>query len=178
MNNTKYNILYVDDEQDNLDVFESTFWKDYNIHKAISGSKGLEVLQKENIHLVISDQRMPIMSGVEFLEQVTQDFPEPLRIILTGYSDMDSIVEAINKGHIYHYVTKPWNKAEFQEIINRALEVVRLKQENTLLLLSLQLSNKKLESLNSDLESKVKERTKELEYKNSELTSLLHELKK
>jgi response regulator RpfG family c-di-GMP phosphodiesterase len=177
MTATKYNILYVDDETDNLDVFESTFWKDYNIFLAISAQKGFDILEKENIHLVISDQRMPAITGVEFLEKVAEKYPEALRMILTGFSDMDTVIEAINKGKIYHYLTKPWKKKEFQEIINKALEVVRLKEENNLLLLTLQLSNKKLEALNIELEIQVQERTKKLEDENTKLTETLSELK-
>ncbi len=178
MNNSKYSILFVDDEQDNLDVFESSFWKDYNIHLAISAAKGLDILEKENIHLVISDQRMPAMTGVELLEKVARKYPDPLRMIVTGFSDLDTVIEAINKGKIYHYIAKPWNYFEFKEIIGKALEVVRLKQENNLLLITLQLSNKKLEALNKKLEIQVRERTKILEEKNNKLTEKLLQFKK
>ena len=173
MSNSKFNILYVDDEVDNLEVFESNFWKDYNIFLAISAEKGFDILEKEDIDLVITDQRMPVVSGVEFLEKVAKEHPKPLRMILTGYSDLATIVDAVNKGKIYHFITKPWKKKGLQEIINRALEVVKLKQENNLLLLTLKLSNKKLEALNLELESQVLSRTKELEIKNQELSKML-----
>ena len=177
MTTTKYNILYVDDEIDNLDVFESTFFKDYNLFLAISADRGFDILEKENIHLIISDQRMPGLTGVEFLERVAAKYPDPLRMILTGFSHMETVIEAINKGKIYHYLTKPWDKKSFQEIINKALEVVRLKQENNLLLLTLQVSNKKLEALNMELEIQVQERTKVLEDENNKLTEMLSQLK-
>lgn len=154
MGDSNYKILYVDDEKDNLEVFESMFWRKYKIFLADSAEAGLEVLKNEEIHLILSDHRMPEITGVEFLEKVVSKYPEPLRILITGYGDYETVANAINKGKIFHFLTKPWNPPELENIISKALEVVRLKEENKLLLLSLQHSNKKLELLNKELEEK------------------------
>ncbi|MDH5605065.1 MAG: ATP-binding protein [Cyclobacteriaceae bacterium] len=173
----KFDILYVDDEQDNLDVFESTFWKDYNLHLANSGPEAIEILEKEKIHLIITDQRMPSMTGIEFLEKVIDRYPEPVRIILTGLSDVQTIMDSVNKGKVYHYITKPWRKEDISHVINNALETYTLKEENKLLLQKLQVSNAKLQNVNLDLEDKVKKRTAELAQKNEELAQALDHLK-
>lgn len=177
MEASKYDILYIDDEQDNLDVFESCFWRDYNLHLASSAYEALEILEKQRVHLIITDQRMPVVTGVEFLEKIVDKYPEPVRLLLTGYSDLDSIVDAINKGKIFHYITKPWRKSELKRTLDNALETFRLKEENQLLLQKLQINNKKLNDLNLNLEQKVKERTEELDQKNKKLNKTLSQLK-
>jgi len=110
MNNDKISILYVDDEENNLISFKATFRLKYNVFIAISGADAIEILEKNLIHVIITDQRMPNMTGVEFLEKVIEKFTDPIRILLTGYTDMNAVVDAINKGKIYHYLTKPWNE--------------------------------------------------------------------
>ena len=177
MDSNKYNVLYVDDERDNLDVFESTFWRDYNLHLATSAKEGIDILKDSNIHLIITDQRMPTMTGIEFLEKVHEKYPDPPRIVLTGYSDLDTVIEAVNRGKIFHYATKPWKKEDLQKTIEKALENFRLREENRLLLQRLQISNHKLEDLNKGLETKVKERTAELQEKNEALSETLYQLK-
>lgn len=173
MNNKKFEILYVDDEQDNLDVFESTFWKDYNLHLAKSAKEGFEILDKVDIDLIITDQQMPLMSGVEFLDKINDKFPKTMRMILTGFGDMDAIISAINKGKIVNYITKPWKKEELKITINKALETYSLRKENQRLLDQLKISNNELESLNINLEKKVKGRTQELETKNTDLSNAM-----
>ncbi|MDH5604634.1 MAG: response regulator, partial [Cyclobacteriaceae bacterium] len=177
MKNEKFDILYVDDEQDNLDVFESTFWKDYNLHLANSGQEAIEILGKEKVQLIITDQRMPSMTGIEFLEKVIDQYPDPVRIILTGLSDVQTIMDSVNKGKVYHYITKPWRKEDIRHVINNAIETYKLKEENKLLLQKLQVSNEKLQYANQDLEEKVKKRTAELALKNEELAKALNNLK-
>ena len=102
-----YSILYIDDEENNLTSFKSTFRRDYHIHVASTGKQGLEILEKHNIQVVITDQRMPDMSGIEFLEQIVPLYPDCMRMIMTGFSDMDAIIQAINRGNIYRYISKP-----------------------------------------------------------------------
>ncbi|MDH5475676.1 MAG: ATP-binding protein [Cyclobacteriaceae bacterium] len=177
MEDKKFGILYVDDEQDNLDVFESTFWKEYDLHLAKSASEGMELLDKEDIQLIITDQRMPLMTGVEFLEKTREKFPKVMRMILTGFSDMGAIIEAVNKGEIVNYINKPWKKDELKLTIDKALETYSLREENQQLLIQLQKSNKNLEDLNAHLEEKVEERTQELETKNSELMNTMYNLR-
>jgi response regulator RpfG family c-di-GMP phosphodiesterase len=130
----KITVLYVDDEENNLFSFKATFRVKYNILTAISGDEALKILEAKQIHIIISDQRMPEMTGVEFLEIVLGKFPDPMRILLTGYADMAAVVDAVNKGKIFHYLTKPWNEEELDLTINRAyekyLEKVQLKEMN------------------------------------------------
>ena len=126
----KYNILYVDDEQDNLLAFKAVFRRHYNIHLAEGGEEALRLLRENEIDLVVSDQIMPHMTGVELLEKVKDEYPDLIRIVLTGYSDMQAIIDAINKGQIYHYMNKPYNPAEFKIIMDKALETYSLRLKN------------------------------------------------
>ena len=155
-------ILYVDDEESNLRIFKSSFRRHYTIFTAVSGKEGLEILSKNDIQLVISDQKMPQMTGVEFLEKVTENFPNTVRIILTAYSDTEDIMRAINKCGIFRYLVKPWNKDEMLLTIDKALETYSLRIENRQLV-------KALKSANESLETKVKERTSELMASNKDL---------
>ena len=111
----KYNILYVDDEESNLRVFKLVFRRDYNIFVATSGTKGLKILDKENIHLIITDQRMPKMTGVEFLKKVYQRLPfsPPNRMILSGFSKTKDIEEAKDKYLLYKFISSKWLKTNY-----------------------------------------------------------------
>lgn len=133
-----FQILYVDDEQHNLITFKATFRRKYKIHTASSGEEGLEVMRKYDMALVISDQRMPGMTGVAFLEQVAREFPDVVRIILTGYSDVEAIVNAINKGEIFRYITKPWSENELHMTIENARQLYELEVNNRKLVHELQ----------------------------------------
>src|SRR5690606_22236942 len=110
-------ILYVDDEEHNLFSFKATFRMKYQVHTAISGDAAMEILKKKPINIIITDQRMPNMTGVEFLEEVLKVYPDPMRILLTGYADMGAVVDAVNRGKIFHYLTKPWNEDELDKTI-------------------------------------------------------------
>ncbi len=126
----KFSILYVDDEQQNLMAFKASFRRNYQVFTANSGKEALEVMRAQPIDLIISDQRMPEMTGVELFEVIRDEFPDPVRMVLTGYSDINVIIDAINKGKVYYYVTKPWKHDELKLIIDNALESYRLKKEN------------------------------------------------
>src|ERR1700748_2106431 len=130
----KISILYVDDEENNLFSFKAVFRIKYQVYTAISGEEALKILAEKPIQIVITDQRMPAMTGVELLEKVIPLYPDPIRLLLTGYADMNAVVDAINKGKIFHYLTKPWNEEELDITLNRAyatfLEKERLKLEN------------------------------------------------
>ena len=102
------NILYVDDESNNLVSFKAVFRIKYNIYTAISGEEAISILRNNTINIIITDQRMPHMTGVEFLESILEEFPDPIRILLTGYADMNAVIDAVNKGKIFHYLSKPW----------------------------------------------------------------------
>jgi signal transduction histidine kinase len=125
----KHSILCVDDEVDNVEALERLFRRKYKVLKATSGAEGLEILKKEQVALIISDQRMPQMTGVEFLEKSLKTHPEAVRILLTGYTDIDSVISAINSGQIYRYVTKPWDPNDLQTAVDRAIERYQLNQE-------------------------------------------------
>lgn len=126
----KPQILYVDDEIDNLIGFKAVYRRQYEVHLAQNGQEALAVLKKHPIDLVISDQRMPKMTGVELLEQVRDLYPDVIRMILTGYSEMQSVVDAINKGKIYYYSTKPLDVENLKMEMNKALETYALRKKN------------------------------------------------
>ena len=126
----QYSILYIDDEPDNLLAFKAVFRRYYTIYSAQSAEEALNILQQVQVDLIISDQRMPRMTGVAFFEQIRDDFPDVIRMILTGYSDVQAIVDAINKGKVYHYITKPWKMEELKVIMDNALETYTLKVKN------------------------------------------------
>ncbi|MBK7939073.1 MAG: histidine kinase [Lewinellaceae bacterium] len=124
----KYHILYVDDEADNLAVFKGFFKKHYVISTALSAEEAIQILENEQVDLVVSDQRMPRMTGVEMFERIRKRYPDIIRIILTGYSDLQAVIDAINKGKVYHYLAKPWNPEELKIILDNSLESYTLKQ--------------------------------------------------
>ena len=112
---TKAKMLVVDDEPDNLDLLYRTFRRDYKVLKAESGTRALELLREEGeVAVIISDQRMPEMKGTEFLSRTVPDFPNTVRIILTGFTDIEDLVDAINSGQVYKYITKPWDPNELK----------------------------------------------------------------
>lgn len=127
----RYTILYIDDQQTNLLLFEEVFQKDYNIIIATSGFEGLKIIEKEPIDLVISDQAMPGMTGVEFFEQLLKINPEPNRILLTAYNDLNALAEAVNRAKIFRYVKKPWNRDDLKVIIDDAINDYQLRKENS-----------------------------------------------
>ncbi|SRR5579883_2384597 len=128
----KQKILVVDDEPDNLDLLYRTFRKDFNVFKADSGISALEVLAAEGeVAVIISDQRMPEMKGTEFLSKTVPQFPDTVRIILTGFTDIEDLVEAINAGQVYKYITKPWDPSELKAVVQRAAETYDLLKQRT-----------------------------------------------
>ncbi len=129
MSRHKFSILYVDDEEANLRVFKTTFMREYNILTASSGERALKIIRQKKIDLFITDQRMPKMNGVQFLKEAIKICPDPSRILLTGYSDVKAISSAVNEAGIFHYISKPWDKDEMKNIIDRALEIYQLKKE-------------------------------------------------
>lgn len=123
----KAKLLVVDDEPDNLDLLYRTFRRDFQVLKANNGIEALEVLEAEGeVAVIISDQRMPEMKGTEFLSRTVPQFPNTIRIILTGFTDVEDLVEAINAGQVYRYITKPWDPAELKEVVQIATETYDL----------------------------------------------------
>ena len=130
MENSKAPILYVDDEPSNLRLFERYFERDYRIFTAGSAEDARDILRREEIHLVITDQRMPGMTGVELLEAIKDDHPDIARMIVTAYSDVRVVIQAINAGRLDHYVTRPWDPDEVRIAIDRAVEGYDLRRRN------------------------------------------------
>ena len=161
-------LLLVDDEPGILSSLRRLLRPGgYSIHTAESGQAGLDILEHEPIDLVISDMRMPEMDGARFLEQVRMRWPATMRILLTGYADVSSTIDAINRGEIYRYIAKPWDDTDLLLIVRDALERQRLRSENARLLALTQAQNEELKELNASLEDKVKQRTAEIEQINS-----------
>lgn len=123
-NSKKAKILVVDDEPDNLDLLYRTFYREFEVLKAESGPIALDILAREegNVAVIISDQRMPSMSGTEFLSLTATQYPDIIRIILTGYTDVEDLVEAINSGKVFKYVTKPWDDDELKTVVRQAVD--------------------------------------------------------
>lgn len=118
-------ILYIDDEATNLEVFKRAFGSQYLVKTALSAFEALDILQKENFALIISDQKMPGMSGVELCQKLYEAGHESLRMILTAYSDPEILLQAINKGHVHDYIVKPWRKSALQLVIDKAWQAYR-----------------------------------------------------
>lgn len=173
MSDDRQTLLIVDDECNVLKSLKRLLFEtDYRVLTAESGDEGLKMFENESsIQLVISDYRMPEMNGVEFLKRVKELYPDTIRIILSGYADVMAIVEAINDGEVYKFISKPWNDQDLLTTVMRALEQYSLKQENLRLNSELSQRNKDLEDVAHELERKVQERTKDLEMKNRALTT-------
>jgi CheY-like chemotaxis protein len=128
----KPKMLVVDDEPDNLDLLYRTFRRNFNVFKAESGGQALEILAVEGeVAVIISDQRMPEMKGTEFLSKTVPEFPNTVRIILTGFTDIEDLVDAINSGQVYKYITKPWDPNELKAVVERAAQTYELLNQRT-----------------------------------------------
>lgn len=128
----KPKLLVIDDEPDNLDLLFRTFYRDYQVFRANSGLEALELLDREGeVAVIISDQRMPIMSGTEFLSQMAVKYPDTMRIILTGYTDVEDLVEAINTCKVFKYVTKPWDELELRNVVSQAIDTHNVLRNRT-----------------------------------------------
>jgi sigma-B regulation protein RsbU (phosphoserine phosphatase) len=160
----KYSLIYVDDEETNLRVFKSNFRRFYKIHTAVTPFEAIEILKENDIQVIITDQRMPDMTGTEFLEKILPDYPDAIKIILTGFTDIEAIKDGINRCGIYKYITKPWNFDEMKAVLNKALETYQKAQDS-------EEHVKDLEITNIELEKRVAERTKELHEINDRLIS-------
>ncbi len=140
----KISVLYIDDESNNLLSFQATFRRKYRVHTATSAAEGMGILNTEDIHVIIADQRMPHSTGVEFFNIVRKAFPRPIRMLLTGYTDAEAIVDAINKGEIYRYIRKPWDEFELQTAIQNAYEIYITRERLDRKIAELQKANDEL----------------------------------
>jgi len=170
MENKKYTVLCLDDEQNILNSLKRLLRnEDYTLLTTSIGEEALDLLAKNDIQLIMADQRMPGMSGTEFFARVKDKYPDVIRIILTGYTEVDAITESINRGHIYKFFLKPWNDENLKLEIQKALEQYDLIQANKMLNEKILRQNDELKRANDGLEKKVFERTRELELRNQAL---------
>lgn len=161
--NSSIALLLVDDEQNILSSLRRLFRPvGYKIHMATGGQQGLEILEKEKIDLIISDMKMPEMDGAEFLAKVAKQWPDTVRILLTGYADIESTISAVNEGKIYQYISKPWDDNDILISVRQALHQKYLEKERDRLLELTSKQKKVLQNLNANLENKVKSRTEEV----------------
>jgi response regulator RpfG family c-di-GMP phosphodiesterase len=165
-----HTVLCVDDEVQILNSLKRLLRKeDYNLLTASSAAEGILVMNENDVSLVISDQRMPGESGIEFLTTIKRIYPEVIRILLSGYTDIDTITESVNKGHIYKLILKPWNDQNLILDIRQSLEQYELIQTNKALHKTVMEQNEELRVINDNLEMLVNMRTKDLEIQNKAL---------
>lgn len=172
-------IFLVDDEPNVLNALRRLLRPHgYQIDTADSGEAALEKLATLHVDIVVSDMRMPGMNGAQLLSEVRNNWPETLRILLTGYSDITSAVSAINDGGIFRYVSKPWDDSELLSVIRQALDIAGLQREKTRLEALTRKQNEELRVLNTSLEERVRKRTEELQIANQEISLTMEKLKK
>jgi signal transduction histidine kinase len=138
-------ILYLDDEENNLFSFKALFRRDYDVYTTTSAQDAVAYLSQHTVPLIFSDQKMPGLSGVEFFELTARDFPDAVRILITGYADIEAVIDAINRGQVYRYVTKPWDENDLRICVQNALQRYRDQ-------ISLRENNRRLEEANAELE--------------------------
>lgn len=143
--NIKPIVLYVDDEKKNLMAFKAAFRMDFEVKLASSSDEALEVLKSCEPHVIISDYRMPFMTGIEMFEKIRDFYPKPLRVLLTAYGDIQSLTDAINKGQVYRYIKKPWIEDEIRNVVREGFEFFYVKNE-------LEERNKELKEAYKDLD--------------------------
>lgn len=143
----KIRILYLDDEIDELESFQSLYRRVFNVFIASTPEKALEIIEKEDLHIILTDQRMEPMTGVEFLKSILSDYPDPVRILVTGYADMNAVIDSINMGQVYKYIAKPYPREAMQKAIENAGEIFFLRRDRKELIQKLTRSCSQLEFL-------------------------------
>jgi signal transduction histidine kinase len=132
VNAEKIKVLYIDDEQNNLNSFAANFRHDFQIYTSLTADGGKELLKlNPDIQVIVADQRMPVVTGVEFFESIIKDFPDPVRILITGYADIEAIINAINRGQVFRYVDKPWNDEFLRQAMMEAHQLYMARKNIT-----------------------------------------------
>lgn len=171
-------VLFVDDEPDILKSLRRLARRmGYKAVIANGGKEGLDVLAEKEVDIIVSDMRMPKMTGAEFLEAAAERHPHSMRILLTGYSDIESAVAAVNNGKIFRYLNKPWDDDSLKQVLDQAMKIGSLAREKARLQALTQAQNEELADLNQSLEARVQERTRQLEAAASQLSQANSELK-
>lgn len=140
-------VLYVDDEVNNLNSFKASFRRDFEVFTAISAKEGRKILDAYEIGVIITDHRMPVMTGIEFLESIIHVYPDTIRILLTGFADINAVMDAVNRGQVYKYIVKPWQNDELKMYIINAMEIYKLRRENKDLATKLKIAYAEIESM-------------------------------
>ena len=144
-------LLVVDDEPEVVQSLQDLLRFDYRVLGAHRAAKGLNILEREPVQIVMTDQRMPEMTGVEFLRRLRESHPDVVRLLFTGFADVSAVVDAVNQGSVFRYVTKPWEPNELQSVLRQAGERWDMVAEQRRLTDELTTNNRKLEALNSEL---------------------------
>jgi two-component system response regulator HupR/HoxA len=176
----KYELLFVDDEIPNLHKLQRTFMDHYVVHLAQSGEEALQILRQSPIDAIITDQKMPGMTGIEFLEESQKEYPDLVRIVLTGFTDVDDLIAAINTGKVHKYITKPWEPDELRVAVQEALEKMALQRENERLAAELKIANEKLRTENTILRQEAEKEgySKTIIYGSPEMENILRLLRR
>lgn len=155
-----YTVLVVDDEENVLRSVERLFRREpYHLLTATSAEEALSAVEREPVHLVMADQRMPGMTGIQLIERVREQHPEVMRVVFTGYIDMNTAIDAINKGQVFRFVTKPWRDDDLKNVVRQALTQYELVAENRKLMDLIERQNLRLRQLNQQLEKQVTQST-------------------
>ena len=174
--NHRQTLLVVDDEVANLQKLRRTFLGEYRVHEATGGREALEILKDHPVNAIITDQRMHGMSGVELLKRTLKVQPDAVRIILTGYTEVEDLMDAINEGHVHRYITKPWDPFTLQQSVKQEIRHRELKQENSRLASQLKKANQQLQRENRQLQQEVERLQRpasEFIFESSEMKQLL-----
>jgi signal transduction histidine kinase len=148
---TRHTVLVVDDEPDVVKSVQDLLRFEYRVLGATSAAEGMRIMQENEVHVVMTDQRMPETTGVEFLTKLRGEHPDAMRLLFTGYADIRAVIEAINQGNVFRYVTKPWDPDELEAVIRQACERFDMIVERKRLLEMLQEQNRQLERANAEL---------------------------
>jgi signal transduction histidine kinase len=147
----KHSLLVVDDEPDLVHSVQDLLRFEYRVLGATRATEGLKIMEREHVHIVMSDQRMPEMTGVEFLKRLREQYPDTVRLLFTAYADITAVVDAINQGNVYRYISKPWEPRELQAVLRQAVEHYDLLAERKRLVAELENKNRELETANAEL---------------------------
>jgi two-component system response regulator HupR/HoxA len=176
----KYTLLLIDDEPANLQKLQRTFVDEYNVHLAPTGEEALRILKAHPIDAVITDQKMPHMTGIEFLDAARKENPDMVRIILTGYAEVDDLIVAINASIVHKYITKPWAPDDLRIAVREALEKRELQRENERLSAELRTANERLRTENTILRQKaeIEDQSREIVCASAEMENILRLLRR
>ncbi len=148
-------VLVIDDEPDILASLQRLLRREFQVYAAASGAEGLSILAENEIHAILTDQRMPSMTGTDVLSDARHNHPDAIRILFTGYADLEDVIRAVNNGEIYRYIVKPWNPEELISVVREACERYDL-------IISRRKLTEQLQEINAELEARVQQRTAEL----------------